>query len=249
MPIRGGGGGGGGGGGSSRWVFDMSTDYADLTSSRPEGMDITEPVSGNLGAASIIGGELRMTHEGTTATRSSFNGSLTNSYGAPRIEWKATRTVTDGLEIRARLRADNLVTGSYPEFGIFMCEDQDSPVVDRTYSSIRGDGTYTINYEQGSTWTVGPNVTSNKTLWMRMAIGSMGGMNAWYSTDDETDPENVTWTLWKEGKSTTAWFYNFLMSGLSVPVRFGIAIGQDADGTQNYGTLLYLDSNITPTGV
>ena len=54
------------------WVLDLSTNYSNLKTSRPAGMNIAEPVSNSIDDAVIHGGELIIamgTNEGAP-----FNG-------------------------------------------------------------------------------------------------------------------------------------------------------------------------------
>ena len=77
----------------------------------------------------------------------------------------------------------------------------------------------------------------------------MGGLQGFYSVDTTSDPDSVSWTEWDYGATSGAWYFTESEGGPQQPLRFGLAVGmQTANSTNQEGALMYLDSNIRPTG-
>lgn len=241
---------GGGSPASSRWVLDLSTDYGNLKTSAPAGLAVTEPTSGSIDSASISSGELILSMGSTAGA--SFNG--TGGYGAPRVEFRSTRGLTDTLEIRGKFRNGQTGGGgSFPGVGIFACKDADAPGADRSWMNSRTNGTHAIFWETGAQATVKSITTSQRDttgVWVRFLVGSMGGIQGYYSVDTTSDPDSVTWTKWAYGRNLSLpWYFDESEGGPEQTVRFGLAVGMDtANSTSQIGRLMYLDCNIRPIG-
>ena len=188
---------------------------------------------------------------GSTAG-ASFNG--TGGYGAPRVEFRSTRGLTDTLEIRGKFRNGQTGGGgSFPGVGIFACKDADAPGADRSWMNSRTNGTHAIFWETGAQATVKSITTSQRDttgVWVRFLVGSMGGIQGYYSVDTTSDPDSVTWTKWAYGRQTGAsWYFTESEGGPEQTIRFGLAVGMDtANSTSQIGRLMYLDCNIRPIG-
>lgn len=235
---------------STLWVLGLGTAYADLTLSAPGGLAVTQPVPAAFGSASIASSELALVHGGSTAA--SFNASGVNPYGAPRVEFTVSRGITDTLVIRGRWRCETAGAGSFPEMGLFVCKDADAPGADRGFTSTRVNGTASYFWNNANVQTAGPTLTTAQRdttgMWARIIIGSMGGIQAWYSVEDESDPDAVTWTEWEYGATAGAWYFTEAEGGPQQDLRFGFVVGQDGTGTASEGRLMYLDCSLTPTG-
>ena len=122
-------------GGAGGWVLDLDTDYPDLTAAAPGGIQVTEPTVGVLGSASIHAGEMILVHG---AIAGGLNGSGVNPYSAPRIEFVWTPADKDSTGImQARIRMETPGSGSFPEGGVFVCVDSDTPGGDRAQGNFR----------------------------------------------------------------------------------------------------------------
>ena len=230
------------------WVLDLSTNYSNLKTSRPAGMNIAEPVSNSIDDAVIHGGELIIamgTNEGAP-----FNG--TGGYTAPRAEFKATRGLEETLVIRGKFRNRQTGGGSFPGVGLFISKDADEPGADRAWLNSRTNGTSAFfwnnaNVQTGKTITTGQRDTTG--VWVRFIVGAMGGLQGFYSVDTTSDPDSVSWTEWDYGATSGAWYFTESEGGPQQPLRFGLAVGmQTSNSTNQEGVLMYLDSNIRPTG-
>lgn len=234
--------------GDTLWVLDLSTNYADLEVSAPAGMTVTEPTANSIDSAVISGGEAILSM-GTTAG-APFNG--TGGYTAPRLEFEATRGLEDSLVIRGRFRNVQTGGGSFPGVGLFVCVDTDTPGADRAWLNSRTTGTDAYFWNNGQVQT-GKTITTAQRdttgVWARFIVGAMGGIQGFYSVDNVSDPDSVTWTEWDYGATPGAWYFTEGKGGPQQPLRFGLAVGmQTANATNQQGALMYLDSNITPTG-